>query len=56
MYWLRNTDQLSKAIQHRFVDFLLPRKLILGISDSIQVCLHSDIMDPILDKLGNTCI
>ena len=43
MFCIRNKNQLSSTIQHCFVDFLLPQKPFLCISDSIPVCLHSDV-------------
>ena len=42
--------QLSRAIQHHFVDFYFPRKQILRISDSIQNCLHSSVNIWCIDK------
>ena len=43
-------DQLSRVIQNCFVDFYLPQKQNLSISDKIQNCLHSSVSIWCIDK------
>ena len=49
-------EQWAWAIRHRFVEFLLPQIPILGISDSICVCLHSDFSVCVVHMSQRSCV